>query len=197
MLQSSIKAPVTRIISPMCRGLLKAGISPNLMSAFGGIGATLSALLLFSSGHLFAAVMATTFFVLFDLFDGTMARLSGNVSSWGAVLDSTLDRISDAAIFASLALWLNKTHDRLAPLALCILIMSSLISYIKARAEALDIPCNGGFAERTERLIIVLVAAGFCGLGVRYILAIGLWLLSILCIMTVFQRLIIVFKGAR
>ena len=197
MLQSSIKAPVTRFITPLCRGLLKAGITPNQMSAFGGFGSTLAAILLFGSGHFFAGVMVTTFFVLFDLLDGTMARLSGNTSRWGALLDSTLDRIADASILAAMAYWLNKSNDRLVPLLMGTLILSSLISYIKARAEALDIECNGGIAERTERLIIVLVATGLSGLGVRYICAIGIWLLFVLSLITVVQRLMIVYKGSR
>lgn len=197
MLQSSIKAPVTRVITPLCRGLLNAGITPNQMSAFGGLGSTLSAILLFGSGHFFAGVLVTTILVLFDLFDGTMARLSGTTSRWGALLDSTLDRIADAAILSAMAYWLNKTHDRIVPLLIATLILSSLISYIKARAEALEIECNGGIAERSERLIIVLVAAGVAGLGVSYIFAIGIWILFTLSLITVCQRLMTVYKATR
>ena len=197
MLQRSIKAPVTRVITPLCRGLLKAGITPNLMSAFGGVGSSLAAVLLFGSGHFFAAAVVTTALVLFDLLDGTMARLSNTTSRWGAMLDSTLDRISDAAILGSIAYWLSKSHDRVLPLVLALLILGSLISYIKARAEALDIACNGGIAERTERLIIVLLTAGLDGIHVHYAFAIGLWLLFVLSVITVIQRLVIVYRGAR
>ena len=197
MLQRSIKAPVTRVITPLCRGLLKAGITPNLMSAFGGVGSSLAAVLLFGSGHFFAAAVVTTALVLFDLLDGTMARLSNTTSRWGAMLDSTLDRISDAAILGSIAYWLSKSHDRALPLVLALLILGSLISYIKARAEALDIACNGGIAERTERLIIVLLTAGLDGIHVHYAFAIGLWLLFVLSVITVLQRLVIVYRGAR
>ena len=197
MLQRSIKAPVTRVITPLCRGLLKAGITPNLMSAFGGVGSSLAAVLLFGSGHFFAATVVTTALVLFDLLDGTMARLSNTTSRWGAMLDSTLDRISDAAILGSIAYWLSKSHDRALPLVLALLILGSLISYIKARAEALDIACNGGIAERTERLIIVLLTAGLDGIHVHYAFAIGVWLLFVLSVITVIQRLVIVYRGAR
>jgi CDP-diacylglycerol---glycerol-3-phosphate 3-phosphatidyltransferase len=197
MLQRSIKAPVTRVITPLCRGLLKAGITPNLMSAFGGVGSSLAAVLLFGSGHFFAGAVVTTALVLFDLLDGTMARLSNTTSRWGAMLDSTLDRISDAAILGSIAYWLSKSHDRALPLVLALLILGSLISYIKARAEALDIACNGGIAERTERLIIVLLTAGLDGIHVHYAFAIGMWLLFVLSVTTVIQRLVIVYRGAR
>jgi CDP-diacylglycerol--glycerol-3-phosphate 3-phosphatidyltransferase len=70
-----------------------------------------------------------------------------------------------------------------------------LISYIKARAESLDIECNGGIAERTERLIIALVAVGFAGLGIKYVLAIGMWILLVVSVITVFQRIAIVRKA--
>ena len=197
MLQRSIKAPVTRVITPLCRGLLKAGITPNVMSAIGGLGSSVSAVLLFGTGHFFAAAIVTTLFVLFDLLDGTMARISNSSSRWGALLDSTLDRVSDAAILGSIAYWLSRSHDRLVPVVLAVLILGSLISYIKARAEGLDIECNGGIAERTERLIIVLVASGLYGIGLSHVLAIGFWILFALSLITVAQRLGIVYKGSR
>ena len=197
MLQRSIKAPVTRVITPLCRGLLKAGITPNVMSALGGLGSSASAILLFGTGHFFAGTIVTTLFVLFDLLDGTMARISNTSSRWGALLDSTLDRVSDAAILGSVTYWLSKSNDRLVPVVLAVLILGSLISYIKARAEGLDIECNGGIAERTERLIIILVATGLHGLGLNFVLAIGFWALFALSFITVVQRLVIVFKGSR
>jgi len=197
MLQRSIKAPVTRVITPLCRGLLKAGITPNVMSALGGLGSSASAILLFGTGHFLAAAIVTTLFVLFDLLDGTMARISNSSSRWGALLDSTLDRISDAAILGSVAYWLSRSNDRLVPVVLAVLILGSLISYIKARAEGLDIECNGGIAERTERLIIILVATGLHGIGISHVLAVGFWILFALSFITVAQRLAIVYKGSR
>jgi len=197
MLQRSIKAPVTRVITPLCRGLLKAGITPNVISALGGLGSAASAILLFGTGHFFAGTIVTTLFVLFDLLDGTTERISNSSSRWGALLDSTLDRVSDAAILGSVTYWLSKSNDRLVPVVLAVLILGSLISYIKARAEGLDIECNGGIAERTERLIIILVATGLHGLGLNFVLAIGFWALFALSFITVVQRLVIVYKGSR
>ena len=167
------------------------------MSALGGLGSAASAILLFGTGHFFAGTIVTTLFVLFDLLDGTMARISNTSSRWGALLDSTLDRISDAAILGSVAYWLSRSNDRLVPVVLAVLILGSLISYIKARAEGLDIECNGGIAERTERLIIILVATGLHGLGRNFVLAIGFWALLALSFITVVQRLVIVYKGSR
>ncbi len=196
MISASIKAPVTRVILPLCRLLLAMGVSANLLSAIGGLGSSVSAILFFSRGNYFWGTMVTLFFVLFDLFDGTLARISDSGGSkWGALLDSTLDRISDAAVLGSVIFFLMKTHDRLVPVLLIALISGSLISYIKARAEGLGIECNGGFAERTDRLIIIFAALGFAGIGVPYILAIGGWVLALASIYTVGERLIIVYHA--
>ena len=196
MLQGSLRPPMTRLITPLSRGLLKIGVSANSITVFGAIGTVSASLTLFTTGHLFAGTMVITAFVLTDLLDGTLARMSPQGSStWGALLDSTLDRLGDAAVLGSLMYWLNASHDRLVGVAFVALIAGTLISYIKARAESLDIQCNGGIAERTERLIILLVATGFAGLGVHYILALGIWLLTILSVITVVQRLTIVYRA--
>jgi CDP-diacylglycerol--glycerol-3-phosphate 3-phosphatidyltransferase len=82
--------------------------------------------------------------------------------------------------------------DPLAPIALAALVASGLVSYVRAKAESLNIECSGGIAERTERLILALTAIGFEGLGVPYALTIGIWLLLILAIVTIVQRILIV-----
>jgi CDP-diacylglycerol--glycerol-3-phosphate 3-phosphatidyltransferase len=163
----------------------------------GGIGSSISAALLYGSGHFFAGSIVVALFVLFDLFDGAMARLAGTSSRWGALLDSTLDRIADASIFGAMAYWFAQTHDRNVSIMLGILVASYIISYIKARAEALDIECNGGIAERSERLVLILIVAALHGLGIAYIFTVGIWLLLILSLITVLQRLSIVYKGSK
>ena len=141
-------------------------------------------------------MVVCVFFVLFDLLDGTIARLSPTGGSrWGALLDSTLDRVTDSAVLGSVAYHLNKSSDRLVPVLLTALVAGTLVSYIKARAEGLGIECSGGFAERTERLLIIFFAIGFAGLGTRYALAIGAWVLAIVSTYTVFERLIIVYRA--
>ena len=198
MLQSSFRIPVTRVITPLCRFLLKIGVSANLLSAVGGIGATVSAIAFFTQGKYFWGVVVTFFFILFDLLDGTLARMSeSGGSTWGALLDSTLDRISDAAVIGSVAYFLSRSHDRLVPVLLVALVAGSLVSYIKARAESLNIKCDGGIAERTERLIIIFVSLGLAGLGVPYVLAVGLWFLALISIYTAMERLVIVFQATR
>ena len=157
-----------------------------------------AAILTFPKGQLFFGTLLIVFFVLFDLLDGTIARLSAKGSNaWGALLDSTLDRLTDAVILGSVLWYLISEDDVLVPLVLATIVLGFLISYIKARSESLGIECNGGFAERTERLIIVLTTTGFAGLGVPYIMGIGFWVLAIASLITVLQRLRIVYKGAQ
>ena len=198
MLQESLRAPVTKLITPICRGLIRMGVSANMVTAIGAIFTMLAALLTFPQDRFFLGTMLIVFFVLFDLLDGTIARLSAKGSNaWGALLDSTLDRLTDAVILGSILWFLIERNDSLAPVVLSTIILGFLISYIKARSESLGIECNGGFAERTERLIIVLTTTGFAGLGVPYILGIGFWILLVASFITVFQRLQIVYKGSR
>lgn len=157
-----------------------------------------AAILTFPKGQLFFGTLLIVFFVLFDLLDGTIARLSAKGSNaWGALLDSTLDRLTDAVILGSVLWYLISEDDALVPLVLATIVLGFLISYIKARSESLGIECNGGFAERTERLIIVLTTTGFAGLGVPYIMGIGFWVLAMASLITVLQRLRIVYKGAQ
>ncbi len=196
MISASIKAPVTRVITPLCRSLLSIGVTANLLSAIGGLGSSISAIAFFSRGNYFWGMIVTLFFILFDLLDGTLARMSDSGGSkWGALLDSTLDRISDAAVLGSIIFFLMKTHDRLVPVLLVALVAGGLVSYIKARAEGLGIECNGGLAERTDRLIIIFLALGLAGLGVSYTLAIGVWVLALASVFTVCERLLIVYRA--
>ena len=198
MLRIPLKAPVTRAITPLCRIALRIGLTPNLVTVLGTIGVATSALIFYPNGNLFWGTLVICFFALTDLFDGTMARLSNTgPSRWGALLDATMDRISDAAIIIGLLLYTLKS-DELSTQSLLLavsLVAGFLVSYIKAKAESLDIECEGGFAERTERLIIVLATAGFTGLNVPHALVVGLALLSFASVLTVVQRLVIVFRS--
>ena len=198
MLQESLRAPVTKLITPICRGLIRIGVSANMVTAAGALFTMAAAILTFPRGQLFFGTLLIVVFVLFDLLDGTIARLSAKGSNaWGALLDSTLDRLTDAVILGSVLWYLISEDDALVTLVLTTIVLGFLISYIKARSESLGIECNGGFAERTERLIIVLTTTGFAGLGVPYIMGIGFWVLAIASLITVIQRLRIVYIGAK
>jgi len=165
------------------------------MSAIGAIGSWISALYFYSRGSFLLGTIVTVIFVLSDLLDGTMARLSQTGSKWGALLDSTLDRITDAAVLGSIAYYLAGQNDPLLPVVLIALVAGGLVSYIKARAESLGIECNGGFAERTERLVILFLAIFLAGFSIPYVLSLGMWLLALASLYTVGERLRIVYKA--
>lgn len=190
-----LRPAMTRILTPLGRALVRRGIGPNAVTAVGTLGTVVSALLLFPLGQLWWGAVAITVFVLFDLLDGVVARLGGGGgSTWGAFLDSTLDRVADAAIFAGLILYFAIQRDLLmVGVTLFCLVTGAVVSYAKARAEGLGLTCDVGLAERPERLVVGLVAAGFSGLGVPYILPAGMWILAVASAITVVQRVVHVY----
>ena len=188
-----MKPSVTKVITPVAAFALRRGITPNAVTWVGAIGVVFSSLYFYPRGEFFVGTVIICILALSDLFDGTMARLSSAGSSrWGGFLDSTIDRVTDSAILLGVALYLIERNDGLAYVALATLVTGLLVPYIRAKAESFAIACSGGIAERTERLIISLAAIGFDGLGVPYVLSIGLWILAILGVFTVVQRMFIV-----
>jgi CDP-diacylglycerol--glycerol-3-phosphate 3-phosphatidyltransferase len=193
MISDVLKPAVTRIISPVARSFLRIGLTPNSVTAIGALCVVGSAIYFFPRGEFFVGTLVISFFMLSDLFDGAMARISSQgASKWGGFLDSTVDRVSDSAILFAVSIYLIDKNDQLSILYLIAIITGMLIPYIRAKAESMSIECSGGIAERTERAIIVLVGTGFHGLGVHYSLAISAWLLAILGLITTCQRLLIV-----
>jgi CDP-diacylglycerol--glycerol-3-phosphate 3-phosphatidyltransferase len=194
MLSAILRKPVSRVVDPVAVFLLRIGITPNGMTFFGSLGTSAMALWLWPQGEYFWGTMGVIAFIFSDLLDGTMARISKKSSQWGAFFDSTIDRVVDVALIGALLLSLLKTDDRLALVAFAALIGGFLVSYVKARAQALSLECDGGFAERAQRVIILLTAVGFAGLGVPYILAIGIWILAISSLATFVFRVYQVWK---
>ncbi|MFC6936100.1 phosphatidylinositol phosphate synthase [Actinomadura yumaensis] len=163
----------------------------------GTAGVMAGALGFFPRGEFFWGTMVITAFVLFDMLDGAVARVTGKISKFGAFLDSTMDRVADAAIFSGLMIGLYRDdQEQLAAVALYCLVAGVVVSYAKARAEGLGYTCDVGIAERAERLLIALVAAGLDGLGVPFILALALWVLAVLSTVTVLQRFATVYRQA-
>jgi CDP-diacylglycerol--glycerol-3-phosphate 3-phosphatidyltransferase len=187
----------TRLLTPVSQWLARTPVTPNMVTVVGTLGVSGGALALFPTGHLLAGVIVCTVFVFADMLDGTLARIKGSSGAWGAFLDSTLDRIADAAVFAGLAAYFVNGGDSrmMAGVAIYCLVTGSLVSYAKARAQGLGVSCDVGIAERTERLLIALVAAGLAGLGVPYVLPAGLWILAVLTTITLGQRVWAVREG--
>ncbi len=198
MLSLRVRPVLARVVDPVAAALLRAGVSPDAITVLGTVGVVTGALALFPRGQLFVGTLVVTAFVLTDMLDGAMARRLERRSVFGAWLDSTCDRLADAAVFSGLVLWFVGDGDDvlLAGVALFCLVAGSLVSYAKARAEGLGLTADVGFAERAERLIIVLVAAGFSGLGVTWALPVGLWALAVASLVTVVQRLLEVRRQA-
>lgn len=200
MLNRYARAFFTAIFTPTARFLLRMGVSPDAVTLVGTLGVCVGALVFFPKGELFWGTMFITAFVFTDLIDGTMARMSDRVTSWGAFLDSTLDRIGDAAIFGGLVLYFTGVGDDAlsAALALACLVLGFVTSYARARAEGLGMRADVGIAERAERLVAVLVTTGFVGLGLPgWVLTAVLSLLAVASLVTVVQRMLSVRSQAR
>jgi CDP-diacylglycerol--glycerol-3-phosphate 3-phosphatidyltransferase len=193
-----LRPALARLLTPVGELLARTPVTPNALTITGTIGVSAGALALFPTGHLFAGTLVCTGFVLTDMLDGALARVKGTSGSWGAFLDSSLDRVADASIFGGLAMWfVLGGHDKtLAAVTIFCLASGSLVSYAKARAEGLGIRCDVGLAERSERLLIALVATGLSGLGVPYVLPAGLWLLAAASAVTFGQRVLAVRQGS-
>lgn len=194
MISSFLRAPVTRVVEPTARALTRRKVTPNQVTLVGAIGTCATSLIFFTRGELFVGTIVMLIFIFSDLVDGTMARLSGASSKFGAFLDSTSDRVVDATLIGSITYYFFTIDDSLQIVAWFALTGGFLVSYVKARAEASGFTCEGGFAERPERTIILLVSTGFAGLGVGYILAAGIWLIAITSFLTVGFRVIQVWR---
>ncbi len=201
MLNRYARAAVTRILTPVAKLLIRLGVSPDVVTIIGTLGVCLGALVFFPMGELLIGVLVITAFVFSDTIDGVMARMLDRSGSWGAFLDSTLDRMGDAAIFAGLAVWYFQGGGDpvMAWLALACLVLGNLVSYARARAEGLGMRADVGIAERADRLVATLVTAGFVGMGVlpEVVLKVVLALLAVASVITVVQRILVVRQQVR
>ena len=196
-----------QVFTPVARLFLRLGIGADTVTIVGTAGVCAGALVFFPGGHFLVGVLVCLAFVFSDLVDGLMARMSGQSSSWGAFLDSTLDRFGDAAIFAGLALYYVGPGDSepLAALAIYCLVLGSITSYARARAEALGMNAKVGIAERSDRLVAILVMTGLAGL-IRTVfgwdwplvlIPVTLGLLALASTITVIQRILLVRSQAK
>ncbi len=199
----------TNFWSPLADLLLRLGVTPDQVTIVGTLGVSGGALWFFPRGQFFVGVLVITAFVFSDIMDGYMARKSGKSSNWGAFLDSTLDRVGDAAIFGGLVIYYAGGYSYAAPesdlgdpriylyLSLACLVLGSITSYARARAESLGMTAKGGIAERADRLVAILVMTGLSGLfDLPLLREITLWALALASLITVFQRMIMVHQQA-
>ena len=191
------------VLHPFVRLFIRMGISPDAVTLVGTLGVSAGALIFFPQGELLIGVLFITAFVFSDLIDGRMAREMGRVSKFGAFWDSTLDRIGDGAIFGGLALYYAGTGADQGDsyLYLCVtlwcLVMGSVTSYARARAESLGMDARGGVAERADRLVSILVMTGLSAIfDLPILMEVTLWALAVASTYTVIFRVLKVRRQA-
>ncbi len=187
------------MLAPFVNLFLRLGISPDAVTLVGTLGVAAGALVFFPQGMLWQGVLVITAFVFSDLIDGQMARQSGTSSVFGAFWDSTLDRVGDGAVFGGLLLYFAGPGE--SYLYLCVslycLVMGSITSYARARAESLGMDAKGGLAERADRLVAILVLTFFGDLlDLPILYEATLWLLAAASTYTVVFRILKVRRQA-
>ena len=190
MLNLRLRPALAHVVDPIADALLRAKVHPDAVTLAGTLGVVVGSLAFFPRGMFFTGTAIVFFTVLTDLLDGTMARRLGRTSRFGAWLDSSCDRVADAAMLGGLVLWFaGQGDDRLlVGVTLFCLVAGSVVSYAKARAEGLGMTCDVGLAERGERVGIVLLGTLFTSLGLDLALPVALWLLAVASAVTVVQR---------
>jgi CDP-diacylglycerol--glycerol-3-phosphate 3-phosphatidyltransferase len=187
----SARALFSYVINPTARFLLRLGVTPNAVTIAGTVGVLIGSYL-GAFGHLFWGTWVVTASALTDALDGTMARMRGGSGRFGALLDSSMDRIADAAVFGAVTFYLANRGNPYGGMvaALICLAAGQVVSYVKARAQSLNLDADVGIAERLERLIIVGIGGLLGSAGLDWGLPAALWFLAVLSVVTVFQRLI-------
>ena len=184
MLAKHVRPLLSSGVSAFARWLQGIGVTPNMIS-FTGFALTVGAAALLATGSFLIGGGLLWVAAMFDMVDGTLARLSQTESKFGAFLDSTLDRYSESITFLGLAVYYANESNAQTPLLLIFLTLvgSWAVSYTRARAEGLDIECKVGILQRPERLVL-LIAALILGLVLP-----ALWLLAIMTNLTAVQRI--------
>ena len=187
----TFKSGVRAAFDPMGRGLVRMGVSPDAVTLLGTAGVVAASAGLAARGQLVLATIVITLCCLLDVLDGAMARARGTSTRFGALLDSTMDRVADGALFGALVWWQATTgQGRIAVVTLVCLVGGQVVSYVKARAEGLGFTADVGIAERMERLILIGIGGLSTAFGTRWILDAVIWLLAVLTVVTVAQRLL-------
>jgi CDP-diacylglycerol--glycerol-3-phosphate 3-phosphatidyltransferase len=158
---SHYKTPFQRLGDPVARALLRAHVRPNHLTVV-GLGVSILAACALAQGRLRVGAVLLVLAGLFDFFDGSLARLANSVSAFGAFLDSVVDRYSDLVVLLGVVLYYHHVPDTTGVLLTMITMVGTImISYTKARAQSIGLPCEIGLMERPERLIVLIAGATF------------------------------------
>ncbi len=180
----------TRFTDPLVSPLAAVGVTPNMISAAGFIG-NVAAGVLAAGGQFLAAGIVMLVFSGLDLLDGALARKTGTVTKFGAVFDSVLDRLSEAAVLGGLLYHYSQTGSTTA-IVLCYaaIVGSIMVSYARARAEGIGLTLREGLFTRAERVLLLggalVVAHG--------VVVWALWVLAVLSHVTAVQRVVTVWQ---
>ena len=189
MLDRRWRQGVERGLGPLGRGLRHIGVPADALTVFGLLASVATAFLI-GSGHFAWAVVGVIVAGVSDLLDGAIARGSGQASPRGAFFDSVTDRVSDALLLGGVAWYLTGHSPYEAMLAFAVAACSMLVSYERARAEALGLDARGGLMERAERFVFLGVALAFD------ILVPVLWIMLVLTAATAVYRFVHVYRQA-
>lgn len=205
MFGASIGRGAMRIINAMVRALASAGVHPNILTT---IGVFINGLcgLLFGFGEFFWAGIVLIVANLFDMLDGNVARLTGNVTKFGGFLDSSLDRLSDMFAFVGIMIFYagNSPQHSIMNVFLASvgMMMSVMVSYTTARSEGLGVKANVGFLQRPERVVLLIIGAlstwdwnstGYFANRMPQVL----WVLAIGSVWTLIHRMYYIWKEFR
>ncbi|HEY8471921.1 MAG TPA: CDP-alcohol phosphatidyltransferase family protein [Natronosporangium sp.] len=180
-----------RLVDPVARSLLRLGISPDAVTLVGTAGVVAGAIWFGARGQFLVGALVVVLFALVDMVDGGMARARGYSTRFGALLDSTMDRIADGAVLGAVVYWYaSQGESPTVAAGLLCLVASQVISYVKARAQSVGIACDVGLVERPERLVLLGLGALGTGLGLGWALPVALWVLGALSLVTIAQRVL-------
>jgi CDP-diacylglycerol--glycerol-3-phosphate 3-phosphatidyltransferase len=189
MLDRRWRAGVEKGLTPIGKALQRAGITADLLTIVGLVFSAVTAVLV-AQGYLVLGVVGVVLTGIPDILDGTVARNSGKAGPRGAFFDSVSDRISDALLLGGVAWYLADQGSKLPILALAVAALSLVISYERAKADALGFDARGGLIERAERLILIAVGLAFD------VLVPILWVMLVLSAVTVGYRFVKVWRQA-
>jgi CDP-diacylglycerol--glycerol-3-phosphate 3-phosphatidyltransferase len=202
LLPDWLKNGYLRVIDPIADWMVRRRVSPNLLTTIGTLFAIAGGAI-YATGHIHIAGWLLGLTALFDVLDGNVARRTGRSSVFGAFYDSTLDRIADGAVMGGLAIFYATTPEHSiivgrTMVAICILgiIGTFLVSYTRARAEALGIDAKVGMMQRAERVVLLTAPQAFFGLALNGLILISvILLLTVTAWITAVQRIIVVYRA--
>ncbi|PZU31555.1 MAG: CDP-alcohol phosphatidyltransferase family protein [Actinomyces sp.] len=189
------------LFTPLALAMARVGITPDMLTVAGTVLTVGVAVATLPQGRFLAGPPLLALALVGDSFDGILARATGRSSVFGAFLDSTLDRLADGAVFASLAAWAALTmradsavlRTVTVCLALACIVLAAAVPYARARAESIGAVAAVGIAERTDRLVVALVATFAVGLGApQWVLSAALGYVALASFITVVQRIAVV-----